>query len=185
MARVRPAIQSLREKLSSPEVALCALLSSCELQSTVLYDGQLINVIDTPGMMLLPLSASLVRTWYSVISNIAIPNDLLVFFHSLSTKIHFPQPGLFDPAMDSDFVCKEIANCIKMAPDGIHSVILVSSPRNPFTEDEKIAVLSLQSFFGTKITDYMIVLFTGGDRFGDSYQPLAIICVMIVQQAML
>ncbi|CAN0926158.1 Immune-associated nucleotide-binding protein 9 [Linum grandiflorum] len=141
MARVRPAIQSLREKLSSPEVALCALLSSCELQSTVLYDGQLINVIDTPG--------------------------------------------LFDPAMDSDFVCKEIANCIKMAPDGIHSVILVSSPRNPFTEDEKIAVLSLQSFFGTKITDYMIVLFTGGDRFGDSYQPLAIICVMIVQQAML
>ncbi|CAN0926160.1 Immune-associated nucleotide-binding protein 9 [Linum grandiflorum] len=87
--------------------------------------------------------------------------------------------------MDSDFVCKEIANCIKMAPDGIHSVILVSSPRNPFTEDEKIAVLSLQSFFGTKITDYMIVLFTGGDRFGDSYQPLAIICVMIVQQAML
>ncbi|CAN0928059.1 Immune-associated nucleotide-binding protein 9 [Linum grandiflorum] len=109
----------LGRKAFTSRTSSLGVTSSCELQTTVLNDGRILNVIDTPG--------------------------------------------LFDPTMGSDFVCQEIANCIKMARDGIHSVVLVSSVRNRFTEEEKSAVVSLQSLFGTKITDYMIVLFTGGD----------------------
>ncbi|KAJ4951220.1 hypothetical protein NE237_028052 [Protea cynaroides] len=95
--------------------------NTCELQSTVMSDGQVINVIDTPG--------------------------------------------LFDFSVAPDFIGKEIVNCINLAKDGIHAIIVVFSVRNRFSKEEEAAIHSLQSFFGEKITDYMIIAFTGGDEF--------------------
>ncbi|KAJ8769884.1 hypothetical protein K2173_008966 [Erythroxylum novogranatense] len=102
--------------------------STSELQQTVLGDGQIINVIDTPG--------------------------------------------LFDFSAESEFVGKEIVKCINMAKDGIHAVILVFSVRTRFSQEEEAALRSLQTLFGRKIVDYMIVVFTGGDELEDNDETL-------------
>ncbi|KAL8467335.1 hypothetical protein ACS0TY_036164 [Phlomoides rotata] len=93
--------------------------STCELQTTVLEDGQILNVIDTPG--------------------------------------------LFDFTAEPEFIGKEIVKCIDMAKGGLHAVLVVLSVRSRFSREEEAALQSLQKFFGRKICDYMIVVFTGGD----------------------
>ncbi|KAL4018601.1 hypothetical protein IC575_022201 [Cucumis melo] len=99
-----------------------------ELQTTVLTDGQEINVIDTPGM--------------------------------------------FDFSAGSDFVGKEIVKCIDMAKDGIHAVLVVFSVRTRFSLEEEAALRSLQTLFGSKIVNYMIVVFTGGDELEENEETL-------------
>ncbi|GFZ09710.1 P-loop containing nucleoside triphosphate hydrolases superfamily protein [Actinidia rufa] len=101
---------------------------TCELQRTVLKDGQILNVIDTPG--------------------------------------------LFDFSAESEFIGKEIVKCIDMAKDGIHAVLLVLSVRTRFSKEEEAALRSLQSLFGEKINDYMIVVFTGGDELEENDETL-------------
>ncbi|KAJ0087544.1 hypothetical protein Patl1_07565 [Pistacia atlantica] len=80
--------------------------------------------------------------------------------------------GLFDFSAESEFVGKEIVKCIKLAKDGIHAILVVFSVTNRFSEEEQAAVLSLQSLFGRKIVDYMIVVFTGGDALEEYEETL-------------
>uniref|UniRef100_A0A7C9CUS8 AIG1-type G domain-containing protein n=2 Tax=Opuntia streptacantha TaxID=393608 RepID=A0A7C9CUS8_OPUST len=96
--------------------------TSTKLESTVLRDGQVINVIDTPGL----------------------------FCSSAEESIG-----------------KEVVKCIDLARDGIHAVLVVLSVTARFSKEEEAAVQSLQTFFGPKIANYMIVVFTGGDQLGD------------------
>jgi GTP-binding protein EngB required for normal cell division len=107
---------------------LNGVTSTCQQQTTVLSDGQIINVIDTPG--------------------------------------------LFDFSLDSEFVEKEIVRCIDMAKDGIHAVLLVLSTRQRFTQEEAAAIRGLQDFFGNKINDFMVVVFTGGDELEENGETL-------------
>lgn len=72
--------------------------------------------------------------------------------------------GLFDAKADPEFLGKEIVKCVDMAKDGIHAVLVVLSIRGLFSVEEKAVVGSLKKFFGENITDYMIVVFTGGDE---------------------
>ena len=44
---------------------------------------------------------------------------------------------------------------------------MVLSVTARFSKEEEAAVQSLQTFFGPKIANYMIVVFTGGDQLGD------------------
>lgn len=59
-----------------------------------------------------------------------------------------------------------------MAKDGIHAALLVLSVRTRFSKEEEAAIQSLQNFFGGKINDYMIVVFTGGDDLEDNDETL-------------
>ncbi|KAK1384751.1 immune-associated nucleotide-binding protein 9-like [Heracleum sosnowskyi] len=93
---------------------------TCELHTSVLKDGQTVNVIDTPG--------------------------------------------LFDCSAKGEFIVKEIAKCINMATDGIHAVLVVLSAISRFSEEEAAIFDSLRTLFGKKLTDYMIIVFTGGDE---------------------
>ncbi|CAI9764105.1 unnamed protein product [Fraxinus pennsylvanica] len=102
--------------------------STCELQTTVLQDGKMLSVIDTPG--------------------------------------------LFDFSAEPEFIGKEIVKCINMAKDGIHAVLVVLSVRSRFSREEEAAVQSLRKFFGSKISDYMIVVFTGGDDLEENDETL-------------
>ncbi|RHN59512.1 putative P-loop containing nucleoside triphosphate hydrolase [Medicago truncatula] len=72
-------------------------------------------------------------------------------------------PGLFEVSAGSEFIGKEIVKCIDFAKDGIHAILVVLSVRSRFSEEEENALCSLQTLFGSKIFDYMIVVFTGGD----------------------
>ncbi|KAL7131555.1 hypothetical protein ABFS83_12G011200 [Erythranthe nasuta] len=76
-------------------------------------------------------------------------------------------PGLFDFHGDTAFLGKEIAKCIDMANDGLHAIVLVLSIRGRFSREEEAAVQALSEFFGPKIINYMIVVFTGGDQLED------------------
>lgn len=51
-----------------------------------------------------------------------------------------------------------------MAKDGIHAVLVVFSVKSRFSKEEEAAIRSLQTLFGRKIVNYMIVVFTGGDE---------------------
>ncbi|KAL9148489.1 hypothetical protein ABFS82_12G044400 [Erythranthe guttata] len=77
-------------------------------------------------------------------------------------------PGLFDCSAEPQFIGKEIAKCINLAKDGVHAILLVASIKTRISkEEEEAGVLMLQAFFGPKIIDYMVVLFTGGDYLED------------------
>ena len=80
--------------------------------------------------------------------------------------------GLFDFSAESEFIGKEIVKCIDMAKDGIHAVLVVFSVRTRFSKEEEAALRSLQSLFGEKINDYMIVVFTGGDELEENDETL-------------
>ncbi|KAK7263792.1 hypothetical protein RJT34_31389 [Clitoria ternatea] len=118
----------LGRKVFKSRAGSSAVTTSCELQTTVLNDGQIVNVIDTPG--------------------------------------------LFDSSAGSEFVGKEIVKCIDLAKDGIHAILVVFSVRTRFTEEEETALRSLQTLFGSKIVDFMIVVFTGGDELEENDETL-------------
>lgn len=72
-------------------------------------------------------------------------------------------PGMFDWSVGSDEIGKEIVKCVNLAKDGIHAVIMVFSIRSRFSEGEETTLERLQMFFGERIVDYMVLVFTGGD----------------------
>ncbi|ONK57676.1 uncharacterized protein A4U43_C09F2930 [Asparagus officinalis] len=109
----------LGRELFVSDFSLSGITSTCELQSTILKDGHIINVIDTPG--------------------------------------------LFDFSPGSGSAGKEIVNCINLTKEGIHALLMVFSVTCRFTRDEEAAIQSMKSFFGDRIVDHMIVVFTGGD----------------------
>ncbi|XP_057793672.1 immune-associated nucleotide-binding protein 9-like [Salvia miltiorrhiza] len=104
--------------------SLAGVTSTCQLETATLSNGQIINVIDTPG--------------------------------------------LFDSSVEPRLLATEIAQCIKMAKDGIHGVLLVLSIGNRFSEEEASAFASLCQIFGHEIADYMIVVFAHGDLLEDN-----------------
>ncbi|MFS7910568.1 putative AIG1-type guanine nucleotide-binding (G) domain-containing protein [Helianthus anomalus] len=53
---------------------------------------------------------------------------------------------------------------INKAGDGIHAFLVVLSVRCRFSKEEEAAISRLLSFFGSKVYDYMILVFTGGDH---------------------
>lgn len=59
-----------------------------------------------------------------------------------------------------------------MAKDGLHAVLVVLSVRSRFSREEEAAIASLRKFFGSKISDYMIVVFTGGDDLEENDETL-------------
>ncbi|KAL5723573.1 hypothetical protein ACHQM5_006957 [Ranunculus cassubicifolius] len=77
-------------------------------------------------------------------------------------------PGLFDYTSGAT----EIVNCIRLAKDGIHAVIVVYSVRHRFSQEEEAVFKCLHTIFGDKILDYMIVVFTGGDDLEDDEMSL-------------
>ncbi|ESQ33408.1 hypothetical protein EUTSA_v10008214mg [Eutrema salsugineum] len=72
-------------------------------------------------------------------------------------------PGLFDLTSSADYISKEIVNCLHQAKGGLHAVLLVLSVRNRVTKEEEVVLSTLEVLFGSKIVDYLIVVFTAGD----------------------
>ncbi|XP_030599141.1 GTPase IMAP family member 7-like [Archocentrus centrarchus] len=72
-------------------------------------------------------------------------------------------PGLLDPSKNADAIKKEIAKCIQMSSPGPHVFLLVLQIGR-FTKEEQNCVDALEKLFGPKASNYMIVLFTHGDK---------------------
>ncbi|WMV14334.1 hypothetical protein MTR67_007719 [Solanum verrucosum] len=76
-------------------------------------------------------------------------------------------PG-FDFNDESGLVVNEIGKCIDLADGGVHAVLFVLSVRTSFSKEERAAIQYFKKLFGTKISDYMIVVYTGGDKLEDN-----------------
>eukprot|EP00249_Psilotum_nudum_P007141 c20337_g1_i1 orf=155-1165(+) len=81
-------------------------------------------------------------------------------------------PGLFDATTTEEFIGREIVKCIDLAKEGVHAILFVLSTRNRFTEEEMAAVGSLQTLFGPKVVNHMVVIFTGGDELEENEEDL-------------
>ncbi|MFS7938817.1 putative AIG1-type guanine nucleotide-binding (G) domain-containing protein [Helianthus anomalus] len=78
-------------------------------------------------------------------------------------------PGLFDATIDTKFIEEEIVKCISLVKDGIHAVLVVLSVQNRF---KKEGVDVITRLFGSKINDYMILVYTGGDELEENGETL-------------
>lgn len=55
-----------------------------------------------------------------------------------------------------------------MAKAGIHAILVVLSVRTRFSREEEAPIRSLEQLFGNNISNYMVVVFTGGDDLEDN-----------------
>ncbi|KAM0916644.1 hypothetical protein ACQ4PT_010007 [Festuca glaucescens] len=75
-------------------------------------------------------------------------------------------PGFFDMESTAEEVQKEIAKCMHMSKDGIHAVLLFFSALSRFSCEDANTIESIKLFFGDKILDHAILVFTHGDEVG-------------------
>nr|XP_020479984.1 GTPase IMAP family member 7-like [Monopterus albus] len=79
-------------------------------------------------------------------------------------KIHVVDtPGVLDTSKSANSIKKEIAKCIQMSSPGPHVFLLVMQIGR-FTKEEENCVQALEKLFGPEASNYMIVLFTHGDK---------------------
>ncbi|KAL2898307.1 Immune-associated nucleotide-binding protein 9 [Bienertia sinuspersici] len=72
-------------------------------------------------------------------------------------------PGLFGAEVEDKFVSKEILRCKELAEGGIHALLVVFSVQNRFSKSDERVLHILKEFFGPKVVDHVIVVFTGLD----------------------
>lgn len=72
-------------------------------------------------------------------------------------------PGLFDTSLSQDQVKQELVKCISLLAPGPHVFLLVLD-LNRYTKEQKDTVQHIERFFGKNSKDYIIILFTNGDR---------------------
>ncbi|KAL5213938.1 hypothetical protein ABZP36_003090 [Zizania latifolia] len=76
-------------------------------------------------------------------------------------------PGLFDMDIRAEVVRKEIVKCMDMTKDGIHAMLMVLSATSRFSCEDEKTIESIKMFFGDKILDHLILVFTRGDEVGE------------------
>ncbi len=75
-------------------------------------------------------------------------------------------PGLFDTSLTTEEVVNRIKRCIPLSAPGPH-VFLVVIKLGRFTDEEAEAVRIIQAVFGEESSNYIMALFTHGDRLED------------------
>ncbi|CAH2062663.1 unnamed protein product, partial [Thlaspi arvense] len=147
MAKVQQATASSEEKHLSQGLAQLVSQSTCELQKTVLKDGQILNVVDTPEI--LPFFFFLSFFFFRVTGKVrnCEVDDYLIFLLSLN------------------FIGKEIGQMHQYGqgwyPCGSCSFL----SQDPFFQKKKrLPFIACKLCSAKKINDYMIVVFTGGDE---------------------
>ncbi|XP_006647376.1 immune-associated nucleotide-binding protein 9-like [Oryza brachyantha] len=77
-------------------------------------------------------------------------------------------PGLFDMNISSEDAGKEIVKCMNMAKDGIHALLVVFCATSRFSREDSSSIETIKEFFGEKIIDHMVLVFTYGDLVGEN-----------------
>lgn len=72
-------------------------------------------------------------------------------------------PGVCDPARDKQELADEIVKCLMLCSPGPHALLFVTKGNDRFTDEEIEAYYRLKNVFSSKVTNHIIVVFTGGD----------------------
>ncbi|XP_057190273.1 GTPase IMAP family member 8-like isoform X1 [Triplophysa rosa] len=72
-------------------------------------------------------------------------------------------PGVFDTTMTNEKILEEIVKCVSLSAPGPHVFIIVLCVGR-FTREESDTVDLIRTFFGPKVAQFSIVLFTNGDK---------------------
>lgn len=81
-----------------------------------------------------------------------------------SREIHVVDtPGVLDTSIRAEIIQREIAKCIQMSSPGPHVFLLVLQIGR-FTPEEQNCVQALEKLFGPKVSRFMLILFTHGDK---------------------
>ncbi|XP_065134323.1 uncharacterized protein [Paramisgurnus dabryanus] len=75
-------------------------------------------------------------------------------------------PGLFDTKTQKEQVLEEIMKCVSLSSPGPHAFIIVLS-LGRLTQEETDTIDLIRMFFGPKVAQFSIVLFTRGDDLED------------------
>ncbi|KAI3900855.1 hypothetical protein MKW92_018508 [Papaver armeniacum] len=121
-------------------ISASGVTTTCKLGTTRLDDGQVVNVIDTPG--------------------------------------------LFDPSRGHEYYTYEMVKSINLAKGGIDGFILVCSIKTRFSTEEEDAIKTLRDIFGEEITNYMIIVFTGGDELETTFPEYLSTCPTALQRVL-
>nr|XP_055038502.1 GTPase IMAP family member 8-like [Misgurnus anguillicaudatus] len=71
-------------------------------------------------------------------------------------------PGLFDTKTQKEQVLEEMMKCVSLSAPGPHAFIIVLSVGR-FTQEESETIDLIRMFFGPKVAQFSIILFTRGD----------------------
>lgn len=72
-------------------------------------------------------------------------------------------PGIFDTETDPDLIQQEIKRCISIASPGPHAILFVMTLSDRYKIEDYDAFITFCSYFGEKMLDHVIAVFTHGD----------------------
>eukprot|EP00958_Prasinococcus_capsulatus_P007224 scaffold669_cov379-Prasinococcus_capsulatus_cf.AAC.5 len=73
-------------------------------------------------------------------------------------------PGFCDPNTSPEKLHHEVGRCIQLANRGIHCILFVVQAGARFTSEEKAAFDTLRMIFGEGVLNYVLPVFTHGDK---------------------
>ena len=76
-------------------------------------------------------------------------------------------PGIFDTETNPDILKEEIRKCIKIAAPGPHAILLVMNLADRYKREDYEALTTFCSYFGEKMLDHVITVFTHADIIQD------------------
>ncbi|GJN02861.1 hypothetical protein PR202_ga20250 [Eleusine coracana subsp. coracana] len=137
-----------------------SVTKTCQMSSVTLGDASDSeqDALSKSSTRLLILRDNLIFSMSRLYSLLASPLYLVLVF---STR-------LFDMNVATEAVRKEIVKCMDMSRDGIHAMLMVFSAASRFTAEDAETIESIKMFFGDKIVDHMILVFTYGDQVGEA-----------------
>ncbi|KAF8062146.1 hypothetical protein N665_1202s0007 [Sinapis alba] len=132
--------------ISKPHAA--GVTMECQTFRAVTPEGPILNIIDTPG------------TFCHCIFDVYEKKNTYLM-------LSWGCAGLFDMSVAAEVISREIVRCLTLAEGGIHAAVLVLSARTRFSKEEEMVLSTLQVLFGSKIVDYLIIIFSAGDVLED------------------
>ena len=72
-------------------------------------------------------------------------------------------PGIFDTETDPEILQEEIRKCIKIAAPGPHAILFVMKLTDRYKKEDYEALTTFCSYFGEKMLDHVITVFTHAD----------------------